>query len=300
LHIKGIRNYIKLARTNQWIKNLFTVLPAIFITDKLNIEDYLRLIATFSAFCLLSSSIYAVNDILDREQDARHPKKSSRPIASGSIRTRPAVIFSIALLCAALLATRWANGYVTVTGCAYYCLNLAYSFYAKHVPLIDVFFIASGFIMRVYAGGAAVGAPISPWLMLNTLFLSLFLGFGKRWSEMTSLAGEPGRRRVVLGEYSPETLNFFLISSCAMTMVCYALYTIDSNTVKNIGSIDLVYTVPVAAYGLFRYVLILFRSKEDLDVAEVFISDKPLILASLIWLSLIFLIIAHNRVAKPI
>jgi 4-hydroxybenzoate polyprenyltransferase len=285
---------VALARPRQWIKNLFILIPAIFLADSIELWDALELIITFFSFCLFSSSVYVVNDIIDSDKDRLHPRKKLRPVASGKVSVLAAAIFGASLFFLAILLASAVKTSVTLIGCAYCSLNIIYSFYAKHIPLADVFFIASGFILRVYAGGAAIAAPISPWLMLNTLFLSLFLGFGKRRSELIHSVANPSEHRSVLGKYTPEMLNFFLISSCAMVLVCYSLYTIDSGTVRAVGSTNLVYTVPVATYGLFRYVFVLFRKSEDLDIAEIVLSDRAILLAAVMWLALVFLIITHG------
>jgi 4-hydroxybenzoate polyprenyltransferase len=295
----GLRNrfFLVLLRPKQWIKNLFILIPAIFGVHTLDVRIFPALFSTLTAFCLFSSSVYVVNDILDRERDKLHPKKRLRPIARGDISVPAAAVFCVLLLTTAAGLALCVNGTVALIGGLYFCVNLFYSCRVKHIPIIDVFCIASGFILRVHAGGAAVNVPISPWLTLNVFFLSLFLGFGKRRSELTHSTADPRKHRSVLGEYNLDILNFFLFASCAMSLVCYSLYTIDPGTVRSIGSAGLVYTVPVASYGLFRYVFILFRQDEETDIAETLLSDKAMLLTFLTGVPLVLLIIVLSRLS---
>jgi 4-hydroxybenzoate polyprenyltransferase len=284
-------HFFVLVRPKQWIKNLFILIPAIFGVHSLDVRLLPELAAAFAAFCLFSSSVYVVNDISDRESDRLHPKKRLRPIAGGDISVPAAAVFCSLTIIAATGLALWAGKTVALLGGLYFGINCLYSSRIKHIPVIDVFCIASGFILRVYAGGAAVSLPLSPWLMLNVFFLSLFLGFGKRWSELAHSKDDPQRRRAVLGEYSLDVLTFYLFASCAMSLVCYSLYTIDSGTVRSVGSTALVYTVPVASYGFFRYVFILFRQNEEIDIADALLSDKAMLLTFLAGVSMVLLII---------
>jgi 4-hydroxybenzoate polyprenyltransferase len=290
-------HFLVLARPKQWIKNLFILVPAIFGIHTLNVRLFSILSATLVAFCLFSSGVYAVNDILDRERDRLHPKKRLRPIARGDVSIPAAAVFCVLTLTAAAGLALLVNKTVALLGGLYVCVNLFYSCRVKHIPIIDIFCIASGFILRVYAGGVAVNVPISPWLMLNMFFLSLFLGFSKRRSELIHATAAPQEHRSVLGEYNLEILNFFLFASCTMSLLCYSLYAIDPGTVRSIGSVGLVYTVPVASYGFFRYIFILFRQNEDIDIAEALLSDKAMLLTFLAGVSLVFFIIIQSRLS---
>ena len=298
MRMNDIGNYIKLLRLRQWIKNSFILIPAIFAYDKLDAKTAVNLAATLMAFCLFSSAVYAVNDIFDAEKDRLHPRKKFRPIAAGKISVRDACVFAVAIFCVALSFACFANRKVLFIGIIYVLLNAAYSWRLKHIALVDVFGIAGGFILRVYAGGAAMNVGISPWLMLNTLFLSLFLAFGKRYSELIASSREPEKHRSVLSVYTPEMLIFFLVSSCAMTLVCYSLYTIDPNTIRAMRSTNLIYTVPLAAYGLFRYVLILFQQGEDRDIAEVILSDWSLLSVALLWFAVVVATAVHGFIGS--
>ncbi|MDR1741054.1 MAG: decaprenyl-phosphate phosphoribosyltransferase [Synergistaceae bacterium] len=288
--------YLSLLRPKQWIKNLFVLIPAMFVFKKMEAGGALALSLTLAAFCLFSSAVYIMNDLRDAESDRLHMRKRRRPIASGEVTPKRARALCASLLLAALSLSAAAGLAPASIGAAYVLLNVAYSFRLKSIPIIDVFCIALGFVLRVYAGGAAIGFLPSPWLMLNTFFLSLFLGFGKRRGELLAAASPAESVRPVLGEYRPEMLNFFLLTSCSMTLVCYAVYTIDAPTVSSIGSSDLVYTVPVAAYGVFRYTFTLFRQgeREDADIAEAVLSDGALLLAVGLWLLMTFAIVLRG------
>ena len=292
----GIKNYVKLLRLSQWTKNVFVLIPAIFAYDKLNANNAAGLAAALMAFCLFSSGVYIINDIFDAENDRLHLRKKFRPIAAGKISCRNAGVFAAVVLVSALSFACFANQKVFFIGVIYVLLNVLYSWRIKYIALIDVFFIAMGFILRVYAGGSVIDAAISPWLMLNTFFLSLFLAFGKRRSELIALSLEPERHRRVLGAYTLDMLNFFLISSCAMTLICYALYTIEPGVTRMIRSQYLIYTVPIAAYGLFRYVFILLQNGEDRDISEIVLSDLGILTATTLWFVVLFIIVIHGLV----
>ncbi|MDR1708819.1 MAG: UbiA prenyltransferase family protein, partial [Candidatus Accumulibacter sp.] len=251
------------------------LVPLFFSLSFTQAESAGRAGIIFLAFCLAASFIYIVNDIADREHDRRHPKKFRRPIASGAIGVPAARIAAgtCLLACLALLAGL-GDGRAAGAVIAYLVLNLGYSWRLKHVPLIDVFCIALGFVLRVYAGAYAIGVAVSNYLFLVTLFLSLFLAFCKRWSELKK-HGASGTRKVLNG-YSLVTLDRYIAILAGGVVVSYALYTQDAVTLARFGG-RLVYSVVFVLYGLFRYMSELDRTSDYDDPTENLYKDKALI-----------------------
>lgn len=284
-------SYFRLVRPKQWLKNIFVLLPLLFTDKKITLSLLVDSFIIFVAFCLVSSSIYIINDIIDKDEDAKHPRKKYRAIASGKIKTRQATWFGVFLFCCSMLLATHIGLDVTFITISYFMIMLAYSFFIKRIFLCDIFCIAMGFILRVYAGAQAIGVIVSPWLLLNTFFLSLFLGFSKRRGELIHLADSAVMHRHVLKAYSQSILDHMLITSSCLTLVCYALYTIENYPIV-VGKsyINMFYTVPLATYGIFRYIFIVFNQKNDEDIAETILTDRPLLVVSALWLLLIVLI----------
>jgi 4-hydroxybenzoate polyprenyltransferase len=230
----------------------------------------------FAAFCLASSAVYAWNDVLDRHRDAKHPRKSLRPVASGAVSAGAAL--ATAALCAggaAALGLAVGPRLLLLLGC-YGAINAAYSRWLKRVVLLDVFCIASGFLLRLLAGTWGLDIPPSQWFLLCTFLLSLFLGFSKRYAERVETLRDPGAKREVMGEYSPELLRSLLSVTLACTLLTYGLYTMSPRTAEVHATADLIYTLPFAAFALFRYLLlVLDRGFGEDTVAEV-LRDKGL------------------------
>ena len=277
---------LKLLRVKQWIKNGFVFVPLIFSMSFLSVSIINSAIAFF-AFCFASSFIYIINDIADRNADALHPKKKLRPIASGKISVPLAIMIDILCLTTsvalALYLGQWKVGAVVA---GYIILNLFYSWKLKHIALIDVFCIAFGFILRVYAGAYAVGVTVSSFLFLVMLFVSLFLAFGKRKSELSK------RTRRVLSGYKKETIDKYLTLLAGAVIVSYALYTLDPNTLLKFGN-RLIYSVIFVVYGIFRYMAELDKSDSYDDPTDNLYKDKMLIATCVILVSYIVLIAAN-------
>jgi decaprenyl-phosphate phosphoribosyltransferase len=270
---------LRALRPAQWTKNLFVLAPLLFGKALTRPDVAGRTLAAFAGFCAASSAIYLVNDVLDREADGRHPVKRLRPVAAGEVGVPTAVSTSALLLVAALLvlslaappALPWVGLYVVVT--------LAYSLGLKEVPLLDVFVIASGFVLRVLAGSSAASVTPSHWLLLCTFFLALFLALSKRRGEISNFgaAGRASLRQV------PVALVESLESvTLGITIVCYALYTVAAETVAWFRTDGLLATVPIVVFGLFRWRLLETRGKGE-DTASDLLTDPGLLLTVLVW-----------------
>ena len=254
-------------RPAQWVKNLFVFAPLVFYRGEQghlsgDLSDVRRTLIAFLAFCVGSSAVYLVNDILDVESDRKHPTKRHRPIASGALPIGVAWAAAAVSAGGALVLGAVAGGTASVAWVvlAYVVLNLAYSLKLKHVVLVDAFCIAGGFLLRVYAGGLAAGAHISHWLMLCTLFLSLFLALCKRRAETDLLGEGRGEHRAILLEYNAAFLDQMVTVLAACTILTYTMYTVSEDTARKFGPAhSLIWTVPFVVFGLARYMLLVQR-----------------------------------------
>jgi 4-hydroxybenzoate polyprenyltransferase len=275
--------YLRLLRPHQWLKNGFVFVGLLFghgWSDPAKVQAALH---AFAAFCLVSSAVYILNDLIDREQDRLHPKKRHRPLASGTVTPGAALLLMVACLGLglALAFGRVAAPWVFI---AYVLINIGYSFGLKHVVILDVFLIASGFMLRILAGTLGMGVVPSHWLLLCGLMLTLFLGFAKRRAELIALAGESGNHRRVLEHYSDTFLDQMISVAATGTVVSYSLYTVSPDTVALHGTAHLIYTVPFVLYGMFRYLFRLHLRGGGGDPALDLLRDPHLIAAAAGWL----------------
>lgn len=262
-------HYIKLMRVKHYIKNFFIFIPLIFSYSFIKVELNIKAILAFIAFSLASSVVYILNDIVDVEKDRNHPKKRNRPIASGAVSIKRAlVLVTILMFVISSLCVLFLNTLTMMVVFGYFFMNLAYSFKLKNVVLIDVFIIAIGFILRVCCGAFAIGVEVSEWLLLTTFSLALFLGFGKRYGEKKKSINDSTRK--VLSAYTEETLRYFIIVTMTLSIVFYSLYTIIGNTILH----HAVLTIPLVVLGIFRYYMLLEGNIEDGDPTEVILNDR--------------------------
>ena len=268
-------------RPKQWTKNLLVFAGVVFSQHAGNPALLLRAAAGFVAFSLLASAVYVVNDLKDVESDRLHPKKRHRPIASGALS--PAVAWTIVpiLLVAVAALCSWLGfGFMLVLA-AYLASNVAYSFGLKHQVILDVFLIASGFVLRAVAGvellkPVAPETQLSAWLLVCTFFGALFLAVSKRRRELANAGSGASDQRAVLAAYTPELLDRMLTIAAACTLMSYALYTIWPATVAKFGTEALIVTVPIVAYGVFRYLHLVRVSETSEDPSLVLLSDRPI------------------------
>ncbi len=293
--LKGNRpllfNLLLSLRPDQWTKNLF-VFGALVFAHKLNDPDsVLRATLAFGVFCVLSGAVYLVNDVLDREQDTRHPLKASRPIASGALDPKTALVTALALAALGLFVAYRLGLPFFATACAYLGLLWAYSAYFKHIVIVDVLTIAAGFALRAVAGGAAISVPVSHWLLVCTTLLALFLALSKRRHELVLLAGEATDHRPTLDDYTPYLLDQMISVVTASTLIAYAFYTISPETTEKFGTTLLSLTIPFPLYGIFRYLYLVHRRDLGGSPAELLLNDRPLLVCVAMWAGAVILVI---------
>ena len=270
-------------RPKQWTKNLLLFAGLLFTLDQHhNGQQFLRVGVGFVLFSLLSSAVYLVNDLADREGDRRHPKKCRRPIASGELA--PPLAGAAAILLAVIglggafaLGTRFGG-----IALLYLLFTFAYTFRLKHVVLLDVLVLAAGFVFRAVAGALVIGVSISSWLILCTLMLALFLGLSKRRAELLSVqkSGTTGTRRI-LEEYSPAMLDQMIVIVTSACLMSYALYTITSPAAQ--AHHYLMATIPFVIYGIFRYLYLMHRHSLGESPDAVLLEDRPMLINILLW-----------------
>lgn len=274
---------LRALRPVQWVKNVFVLAPIVF-AEQLGQTDVLgRAMLAFVTFCFASSAVYLFNDLRDREDDRRHPLKCQRPIASGALPV--AVATGTALIFAALaLGLAWRFGtFYTALVAIYLAINLLYSSGLKQVVILDVMAVSSGYVIRVLAGAEAIDVEVSRWLLLCTIFLALFLIFSKRRHELVLLAEEASGHRAVLSHYNPAFLDQMINVVTASTVVSYALYAVDADTVSRFGSDRLVYTVPLVLFGVFRYLYLIYQKQDKHNPTEAILRDLPSVVNVLLW-----------------
>ena len=275
--------YFKLIRTKQWVKNLFVFAPLIFAKELFQFHADVLALKAFVIFCVTASAVYVVNDIADVESDRMHPEKRFRPIAAGTVSFVEAyTLVGVLLAVAAVLLIGMNVLFVLVIG-AYFVINLAYSLKLKNVVLLDVFIIASGFMMRVLGGAYAIGVETSTWLVLCTLFISLFLGFAKRRGELVLMQGSEHRERKVLQLYRIDFLDQMLTIAAAGTVISYALYTVAPRTLQIFGTDKLIYTTVFVIYGVFRYLYLIHTTRSTDNPTNAVTSDLPILGTALLW-----------------
>ncbi len=272
----------KTMRPRQWTKNVFIFAALVFDKQLFVVDSFLRTLAGFALFCLISSSVYIFNDLADVEADRQHPEKKNRPIASGNLPVSVAWGAGIFLVIVALALAYWlAPTFAAVIG-LYFLINLAYSKWLKHIPIIDVLMISAGFVLRVGAGVTLIHVErFSPWLYVVMTLLSLFLGFGKRRAELSLLAQGAGTHRKVLDGYSLPLLDQYIMIVSGTTIVAYSLYTFSAPNVPANHSMML--TIPFVVYTIFRYLYLIEVKQAGGAPEEVLLTDRPFQIAMFLW-----------------
>ena len=287
-----VRAYVELARPHHWVKNGFVLAGVVFghaWNDPAMLTD--ALVAT-AAFCLASSAVYAFNDCLDAEQDRDHPGKRDRPVARGAVAPREAYVISGALAAAGLAFATWIGPLAAAIIAAYLALNAAYTLGLKRVPVIDVFVIAAGFMLRLLAGTSGIGVEPSQWLFACGFLLTLFLGFAKRRAELARLADDAAQHRAVLDAYTTGFLDKATVVCAAGMIVSYALYTVSPDTASLHGTGQLILTLPWVLLGTFRYLFRLHFRGGGGDPAEEVLRDPVLAAASAGWIGTVLWLIS--------
>lgn len=274
---------LKALRPKQWSKNVFVFVGIVFDQSLLVSQSLSRVSVAFILLCLTASTIYLVNDIVDREKDRLHPKKKNRPIASGEVSVRKATIMAVILPTVALAVALMFSGWLFIVLVLYLILHLSYSFYLKRIVLLDIFAIAAGFVLRVVAGVVVISVQnFSPWLYAFTGLLALFLAVGKRRQELVLLGQDAGQIRATYQKYTLPLLDDLLRLTFISTGIMYTLYAVEAETMLVSPQLMLL-TVPFVYYALFRYLYLIHVEKLGGDPTEVLFIDRPLQLSILAW-----------------
>jgi 4-hydroxybenzoate polyprenyltransferase len=286
-----LSNLWRLMRPRQWVKSCFVFTGILFANAWRQPLLRWHVLLTAIAFSLTASGVYIINDLLDKESDLNHPRKKHRPLAAGKVSPTTAVALLIVLVVAALALGFLVSGKVLAILSLYLLANIAYSIRLKHVVILDVFIIASGFMLRILAGTAGVGVAPSQWLLLCGLMMALFLGFAKRRAELYGLTDGPSPRRV-LSHYQPVLLDNMIVVTATCVILTYSLYTMSPATIQVHHTDSLIYTVPFVIYGIFRYIYSLHQQTVGSDPALQIFRDPHLLLAIAGWLIVTLWLIA--------
>jgi decaprenyl-phosphate phosphoribosyltransferase len=288
-----LRPILKAVRPHQWVKNVFVAAPLLFAKRIGDVSSDLRAAGAFAAFCLLSSAVYLVNDLVDIEKDRAHPIKRHRPIASGTLKPDAARAIAGLFAIAALAGGVMLGWNFALTAAGYLALNAAYSFRLKRIAFVDVGCISLGFLLRVLAGAFAINVPASRWLLLCTLLLSALLGFGKRAHELR-VAGDDGHKhREVLGDYNPRLLRLLLIALGVVTPIAYLMYTI-THSAELFGNGRLILTVPFAAFGVYRFIRIVSRTDKADSPTDSMLHDPAFMVNLVLYAAAVVAIVAAS------
>lgn len=274
--------WLRVLRPRQWLKNSFILAPLLFSARLLEAGPLLNGVATFVSFCLLASGVYLLNDVLDRVADQSHPIKRSRPIASGLIAPRTALAAALVLFVGGLAGSALVSALVAAYGLLYVALNILYSVALKRVVILDVFTIAAFFVIRLLTGSAAAGVVPSIWLLLCGGLLALYLAFAKRRHELELLQGSSAAHREVLSQYTTAFLDQLSVVLLAITVIAYVMYTLESDTAKQVGANTLAYSTVFVLYGVIRYLYLVHRRSGG-DPAESLLTDRALLITGFLW-----------------
>lgn len=278
-----LKYIFKAMRPKQWTKNVFIFAALVFDRKLLNFDAFLATLTAFLLFCLLASSVYLINDVLDREADLHHPVKKNRPIASGKLPIPVALIVAAVLLLASLTGAFFLSKGFFVISLVYFILNMFYTKWLKHFPIIDVMVIAACFVLRVASGVSVIEVQqFSPWLYVVTTLLALYLGFGKRRAELSALVNDnPESHRRVLTGYSIDLIDQYVTVVSASTVIAYSLYTFSADNVPDNHAMML--TIPFVVYGIFRYLHLIKMKNQGGEPEEILLKDRPIQVTVILW-----------------
>jgi 4-hydroxybenzoate polyprenyltransferase len=277
----NIRDLIELMRPRQWTKNLAVFAAVIFAGELFDGRALAITTLAFVAFCLVSSSSYAINDVLDAARDRTHPVKRGRPVASGRVRPAVAIVLAAVLAMTGVLLAAAISTQFLIVILGYLALQGLYAVVLKNVVIVDMLAIAAGFVLRAVGGAVAIAVPVSPWLVLCTGLLALFLAAAKRRHELVLLGERSLTHRPVLGEYSAELLDSFMVTLSAATISSYALYTFFETRAP--GN-TMMLTIPFVIYGVLRYQSLVLKREAGGRPEEVLLGDGPMIAGVTLWL----------------
>ncbi len=270
---------IRLMRPNQWVKNVFVLAALVFSRHLFESPYVIKTAVAFTAFCLISSATYVFNDITDRERDQNHPAKMDRPVASGAVLPGTAALLGTVILIPGLIISLSLGRSFLIVAGSYIILQVAYNLILRQIVLLDIISIALGFVLRAVAGAAAIDVYISPWLILCTLLVALFLGFAKRRHEIVILGDSAGDHRDILEEYTIPFLDQLITIVTATTIVAYSIYTLSPDVTEKVGNRYMILTLPFVIYGIFRYLYLVNVKEKGGNPSKDLLSDGPLLLS---------------------
>jgi 4-hydroxybenzoate polyprenyltransferase len=282
-------------RPEQWTKNLLVFAALIFSEKLLDPASVRAATAAFGIFCVLSSVVYLINDVADRESDRQHPLKRLRPIAAGEVPVNVAIATAMVLGAVALGAAFILAPTFGIVAAVYLALMVAYSGPLKHIVIVDVLTISIGFVLRALGGAAAIHVDISHWLFVCTILGAMFISLAKRRHELVLLADGAIGHRKILGEYSAYLLDQMIAIVAAATLLSYILYTISPETVQKFGTTALELTIPFPLYGIFRYLYLVHKREGGGSPADLLLQDRPLLACVVLWVAAAVLIIYGSR-----
>lgn len=287
-------------RPFQWLKNLVVFAAIVFSQELFIASKFTPVLYTFIIFSATSSAMYLINDWVDRPRDRIHFLKRLRPISAGKISPQLVLLLAAALIALSLVASYFLSSYLFFIIVTYLLVQLLYNFWLKNIIILDVLVIATAFMLRIFAGSVVVVTPLSAWLILTTMMLALFLGIGKRRSELTIMGGEKAiQHRTTLLAYPPQLLDGLVFMMATATLITYSLFTFNSPEFihkelftaylpRTLSSPKfLMITIPIVAYGIFRYLYLIFEKSEGGTPERVLVNDKPLLISVTLWISVV-------------
>lgn len=279
------RDLISLLRPTQWVKNLLVFAALIFSRHLFDLDALAVSMVAFASFCALASAVYVGNDMHDADYDRRHPEKRLRPIASGRVSSGNAAALAAGSLAVGIALAIGLGREFAAVAIAYVGLQLAYTYVLKDVVILDAMSIAAGFVLRAVGGGLAIDVEISPWLVICTFLLALFLAFSKRRHEVVLLDRDAPDHRASLAEYSPYFLDQMISVVTASTVVAYAFYTVSPEVREKLHTDSLYLTVPFVLFGIFRYLYLIHQRAEGGNPTQLLVSDRPLWINIVLWIA---------------
>jgi 4-hydroxybenzoate polyprenyltransferase len=278
-------------RPRQWVKNAFLFVGLIFSRSLGDTELVTRVLLGFALFCLAASAVYLWNDVIDAPHDRLHPAKRSRPVAAGTLSPAMALSWAAGLALTAVVGAFLLMPSFGLVTAVYLAMNVAYAMHLKHLVILDVMTIAMGFMLRVVAGTELAATTPSDWLIVCTITLSLFLGFSKRRHELAVTGGDAQRHRRVLQHYSMPFLDQMNTIAAAAAIMSYALYTVADDTVARFETRNLVFTIPFALYGVFRYLYLIHEKDGGGNPGDALVNDRALITTAVGWIIAVIIIV---------
>jgi 4-hydroxybenzoate polyprenyltransferase len=277
-------------RPRQWLKNGLVYAPLFFDSKLIDLESFLRTTAAFVLLCLMSGAVYIMNDLIDIENDRQHPTKKDRPLASGVLNPRMAVVAAVILIVGTLIVGFYLSVAFGVVLLVYFLVQVVYSFYLKNIVLLDVLTVSAGFVLRVAAGVAIINVErFSPWLYVCTGFLALFIALGKRRQELILLGADAGNHRSILNEYTIDLIDRLNAIVTTSAVVAYSLYTFLAVGLPANNLMML--TIPFVLYAVFRYLFLIHVHHEGGAPEEIFLRDRPMQASMILWAVVVFLVL---------